>query len=175
MEFVTSDLSTDDELLARYRNADYDGFDRFYRRNRVLIFQFLLSRLANRADAEEAFQETFLRIHRSILTYDPRQRALPWVITIAKNVARDFRTRRREHIELRENDSVAPATAETSISARQELGRMLAKMSIDDRSLLERRLMDDEDFDSIARDAKTSNASVRQRFSRLLKKLRQSD
>ena len=83
------DTQTNEELLARYQSLDSDAFDLFFERNHSLVFNYLLSRLKNRPEAEEAFQQTFLRIHRYIQSYDPAQNAVGWVFTIARNVSFD--------------------------------------------------------------------------------------
>jgi RNA polymerase sigma-70 factor (ECF subfamily) len=171
--------SEDDALLARYRNAEFAAFDQFYRRNHELIFRFLVARLRNRADAEEAFQETFLRVHRAIMSYDPSQQALPWVFTIARNVALDALKRARRRpvepgaVEVMETPELAARpTAESSLLAGDELMRLTAHLTEDERSLLRQRFVDDDDFETIAARVGTSEAGARQRVSRLVRKLR---
>ena len=167
-----SERSIDDELLARYRNADFRGFDLFYRRNHAFIFNFLMSRLANRSDAEEAFQETFLHIHKSILSYDITQRALPWVFTIARNAAIDVARRRKRQVSHSAADlSVAPK-AERALIARQDLREVMVHLTDEECALLEERFLDEADFESIAARQGTTAANARQKLSRLLRKIR---
>jgi RNA polymerase sigma-70 factor (ECF subfamily) len=159
-------------LLARYQDGDFAGFDRFYQKNHALIFQFLLHRLRNRAEAEDAFQETFLRIHRFITSYDKRQKALAWVFTIARNVAIDFYNQRRSHASIDDTEPSAASRMHEALEAREELVAMISRLSHDERQLLEDRLLNDEEFEAIAVTMKTSATNVRQKLSRLLKKLR---
>lgn len=159
-------------MLARYQDGDFAGFDRFYQKNHALIFRFLLHRLRNRSDAEDAFQETFLRIHRFITSYDKRQTALPWVFTIARNVAIDFYKQRKSHVSIGETDALTHSRVQESIEAREELVAMISKLSQPERELLERRLLNDEEFEQIAATMKTTPTNVRQKLSRILKKLR---
>jgi RNA polymerase sigma factor (sigma-70 family) len=71
-------------------------FERFYDAHRDEIFAFLARRLP-RAEAEDAFQETFLRALRaySRLTHDRHLRA--WVFTIAERVWIDHRRKERPY------------------------------------------------------------------------------
>jgi RNA polymerase sigma-70 factor (ECF subfamily) len=172
ISLLETEQSIDDEYLARYQNGDFTGFDRFYQKNHALIFQFLLHRLHNRADAEEAFQETFLRIHRFITTYDKRQKALAWVFTIARNVAIDFHKHRQPHAPINDADAVAVPRVQDALEAREELTAMLAKLSEPERELLENRLLNDDGFEEIASQIGTTPTNVRQKFSRILRKLR---
>jgi RNA polymerase sigma-70 factor (ECF subfamily) len=165
---------SNEELLARYRNAEFEAFDLFYKRHHALLLKFLTARLGNAADGEEAFQETFIRLHKSILSYDPEQNALAWVFTIARNAAVDHarRWRRRRSVPLGEGETLVAPTSEASLIARDELRELVARLSRDDRELLESRFLGDESFDEIAGRRGLSTANARQRFSRLLKRLK---
>jgi RNA polymerase sigma-70 factor (ECF subfamily) len=170
-----TERSIDDELLARYRSADFRGFDLFYQRNHALILKFLTSRLGNRVDAEDAFQETFLRIHKSILRYDVTQKALPWVFTIARNVAVDIaraRQRRKQH-DAAVDIAVTPRT-EQALIAREDLRAMMGYLTNEERVLLEARLFNEDDFDTIAAKQGITSANTRQKISRLMRKLRRT-
>lgn len=167
-----SERSIDDELLARYRNAEFRGFDLFYRRNQAIIFAFLLSRLVNRSDAEEAFQETFFRIHKSILSFDVSQKALPWVFTIARNVAIDIIRKRKKHASHSAIEgSVTPRT-EQALIAREKLQEVMSHLTVEECSLIEERFLNDADFESIAIRQGSTAATTRQKLSRLLKRIR---
>lgn len=159
--------------MERYQNGDFESFDLFYRRNNELIFAFLSSRLRHRADAEEAFQETFLKIHKSIPSYDPTQSAMGWVFTIARNTAIDTQRRRHRHganhivEDLSEN-----ARTEEKISAREELSQLLNLLSEEERSLLATRFLHDEPIENIAESFGITADNTRQRLSRLVKKIK---
>lgn len=165
---------TNEELLSRYQDAEFEAFDLFYRRHHALILGYLHTRLGNRPDAEEVFQETFVRIHRSIQSYDPSQSALAWVFTIARNVAVDYtrRSRRQRFVALEDDVAAVVPRSEEALVAREELGRVLARLSADERELLESRFLADDSFDAIAERRGTSAANARQKLSRLLKKLK---
>jgi len=61
---------------------------------------FLRSGFAD-ADADDLTQETFVRVHRSLHTFDPRRgRFAAWLATIARNLARRaWRRRSPEHFD----------------------------------------------------------------------------
>lgn len=76
----------DGELLARYRNGDIRAFDILYSRFRVPLFNFLLRQSGRRhQEVEEVFQETWLKVVRSVQQYDPSQPFAPWLYRIARN------------------------------------------------------------------------------------------
>lgn len=166
-------IPSNESLLERYQSGDFEGFDLFYRRNSQMIFAFLLTRLRFRVDAEEAFQDTFLKIHRAIVTYDPAQPALGWVFTIARNAALDImRRRRRQPVNFNMDEFSENSGIEECVSAKEQLAQLVEKISDAERSLLKARFLDDEPFENIADDLGISAENTRQKLSRLLKKIR---
>lgn len=58
------------------------------------LFRFLLQMVGDAQLAEDLFQETFLRLHRSRARYQPAQPLKPYLYRIAINLVRDAVTRR---------------------------------------------------------------------------------
>jgi RNA polymerase sigma-70 factor (ECF subfamily) len=162
----------DNEYLARYQNGDFSGFDSFYKKNQDLIFQFLLSRLRSRSDAEDAFQETFFRIHRFITSYDPSQPGLPWVFAIARHVVIDTLKRRKNNLNIDSIEIPIELRTDERLMARETLEQLLDKLKESERSLIEKYFLEDLGFEQIALGQGTSNSTIRQRISRLTRKLR---
>jgi RNA polymerase sigma factor (sigma-70 family) len=69
-------------------------FERFYEQHRDEVFGYLV-RLLGRADAEDAFQETFLRALRGYTALRHARHLRAWVFTIATRIAIDERRRAR--------------------------------------------------------------------------------
>lgn len=69
-------------------------FERFYEQHRDEVFGYLI-RLLGRADAEDAFQETFLRALRGYPALRHARHLRAWVFTIATRIAIDERRRAR--------------------------------------------------------------------------------
>ena len=170
---------SNEKLLVRYQRAEADAFDLFYRRNKKLLFNFLKMKLGNQADAEEAFQETFIRIHKYILKYDPTQSAMNWVFTIARNSAIDVIAKNSRQNILRQKstevfDVESRSTVNFAIEAKQTLEKIFATLSEDERDLIRARFMDDESYEEIAVRLDVKPTGVRQRVSRLIRKIKTS-
>ena len=67
-------------------------FERFYLEHRDVVLAFLRRRV-DRAAAEDAFQETFLRALRAYPALRHGEHLRAWVLTIARNVAADAHRR----------------------------------------------------------------------------------
>ena len=69
-------------LVARYKRA---------------LLSFLRRSTGGAPEAEDLFQETWVRLVRSAHTYDPEQRFSTWLFRIAWNQVRDYWVRRKTH------------------------------------------------------------------------------
>ena len=167
---------TNEQLLERYQNLDEKAFDEFFRRNSSLIFAFIASRLGVRSEAEEIVQETFFRIHKYILRYDPSQNAMSWTFTIAKNCLIDHVAKRKKQFavteQLRTHASHNEEDPDFQENARTYLEKSLKNLSNAERQLIEQRFLAEKTYDEIAELEGITAAGVRQRLSRILRKLR---
>ncbi|HEY5657067.1 MAG TPA: RNA polymerase sigma factor [Myxococcota bacterium] len=71
--------------MAAIRRADEEAFNVLYERYFQRVYNFAYARLRNGADAEEAVQEIFTAVFRSIEGYGGRSPLLSWIYGIAKN------------------------------------------------------------------------------------------
>jgi DNA-directed RNA polymerase specialized sigma24 family protein len=79
---------SDESLLAGLGSGDPDAAVDFVRRFQRRVFGLTFAILRDRAAAEEAAQESFLRAWRHASAYDPRRGTVAaWLLTIARNVS----------------------------------------------------------------------------------------
>jgi RNA polymerase sigma-70 factor (ECF subfamily) len=97
-----------------------------------LVMAICLRTLGRREDAEDAFQETFIRTFRSLHRWDPARPFEPWIATIAVNRCRTtIAKRKREPRELGEleTDSLAAApSGDYSLAFAEDLELALAQL-----------------------------------------------
>jgi RNA polymerase sigma-70 factor (ECF subfamily) len=84
-------LDRDEDLFADGGDAAMTQLVGRYERP---LFRFLLQMVGDAQLAEDLFQETFLRLHRSRARYQPGQPLKPYLYRIAINLVRDSITRR---------------------------------------------------------------------------------
>jgi RNA polymerase sigma-70 factor (ECF subfamily) len=88
----------DGDLLVRYaQSGDRQSFDELVRRYEREIFNYLRKYLGDRHLAEDAFQATFLQLHRKCRQFEPGRELRPWLYRIAANQANDLLRRNRRH------------------------------------------------------------------------------
>jgi RNA polymerase sigma-70 factor (ECF subfamily) len=119
---------TDEDLMLQLQAGSESALETLVERWRAPLFGFLLRRSAA-ADADDLFQETWLRVVRARRRFDPRRRFSTWLFQIANNLCRD-RFRRggvaaRGHAALAEE---APPPGAPDPSLRIDLARRLSAL-----------------------------------------------
>ena len=161
---------SDNELMRLVQRGDRGAFDELYRRWSRPLFSFLLKRTGRRSYAEEALQETFLRVHRFSDRYDIDRSFRSWVFRIAANAGRDawFPDRNLLTLEVPETVVHQPTDA---IVARDLLVKGLFRLRPEDRNVL---LLELEGFTptEIAEMRAQKPVTVRSRIKRARTRLR---
>jgi RNA polymerase sigma-70 factor (ECF subfamily) len=103
----------DEELMLAYAGGDAAAFDLLYARHEAALYRFVRRLLGSAlaAQADEVFQEAWLRIVAARASFQPRGAAWrTWAFTIAHNLAMDrLRVAGREvAIDNHEEDGDAP-------------------------------------------------------------------
>jgi RNA polymerase sigma-70 factor (ECF subfamily) len=76
------------------------------------LFHYLLRQLHNESDAEDAAQESFVRVFQHRDKFDPRHRFSTWLFTIATHLARDRQRQRQRHPAVSLETENEPGTGE---------------------------------------------------------------
>jgi RNA polymerase sigma-70 factor (ECF subfamily) len=159
--------STDEDLMRAYQNGSEDAFRLLFERHSGKVYGFLLARLKDRAQADDVFQNTFLKLHQTRTHYDPAFPFSPWLFTVCKSVMVDYIRKQKRVLEdeLDENQIVVPDTVPNFAI---DLGGLPQQQ----QQAIDLRFREDLDFDEIAKRLETSPANARQLLSRGIKRLR---
>jgi RNA polymerase sigma factor (sigma-70 family) len=86
---------SDNELMLRVQAGDLTAFEHLIERFQAMVHGLAVSMLRRAEDAEEATQDTFLKLFRARDRYDGSRNLAPWLLRIAGNACRDKLRRRR--------------------------------------------------------------------------------
>ena len=92
-------MAHEDELLRRCARGEEAAYRELVERVEKPLINFLLRYVGERHVAEDLFQETFVRVVRSIGEFKPDASLSTWIYTIARNLALDHLKSRRRHRE----------------------------------------------------------------------------
>ena len=166
---------SNEKLLSYYQNGEFKAFDAFYKRNHKIVLCFLIKKLNNQEAAEDILQETFCRIHRHILKYDPSKNAINWILTIAHNTMISSRNKHgHKNEEIEEIDGNRPKTISDidRLDLQEEINILMKNLDPNDRKILNDRLVEEKSFDEIGKAYGITTVNARQKVSRLVKQLR---
>lgn len=94
MSSSSPDALDERELARRAASGDEAAFSEIVRRHQGAVYR-LCKRYLSPADAEDAAQEAFVRAFTRRTDLDPTRPVLPWLLTVARNLAID-RIRRHQ-------------------------------------------------------------------------------
>ena len=131
------ELDDDKSLVLAFQSGDIDAYSDIFVKYRALSAQICYRILQDREEADEAVQETMLRVYRGLGTFNGRYQLQAWVARIATNVSLDMvRARSRRP----QRDPVTPDISENA--------RLVVALT-DDPSEAVERVLDQEEIRAI--------------------------
>ena len=97
---------SDEKLMLAYARGDLRAFDTLYARNRGMLYRFILRSIADRASADELFQETWSRLIASRERYRVEAKFSTWLLQIAHNLIIDSFRRARPQAGAEETENI---------------------------------------------------------------------
>lgn len=94
----------------RARAGDPAAFEQLVKRYKAPLYNYLVRMTSSRTDAEDLFQETFLRLYRSLHLFHEGAAFRPWLYKIATNLCHDYwrSWRRRVRLFVTRTDDATP-------------------------------------------------------------------
>ncbi|OLB35378.1 MAG: hypothetical protein AUH11_14895 [Acidobacteria bacterium 13_2_20CM_57_17] len=126
--------SEDAALAAACRSGDLRAYERLYEIHGARMKNLARNLLGNPVDAEDAVQETFLKVHRSIAGFRGQSSFVTWTYRILINTCYDARRSRLRKKEVANEDSeespgFEPRAPGAHPTLRMALERALAKLT----------------------------------------------
>ena len=78
-----------DAAVSQLRRGDLNALSTLMARYQNRIYRYLLRLVRQPAEAEDLFQQTWLRVAEKIRSYDPARNFDAWLFTLARNLAFD--------------------------------------------------------------------------------------
>ena len=126
--------SEDAALAAACRSGDLRAYERLYEIHGARMKNLARNLLGNPVDAEDAVQETFLKVHRSIAGFRGQSSFVTWTYRILINTCYDARRSRLRKKEVANEDSkespgIEPRAPGAHPTLRMALERALAELT----------------------------------------------
>ncbi|MBA3673230.1 MAG: sigma-70 family RNA polymerase sigma factor [Gemmatimonadaceae bacterium] len=141
-------------LIHAARGGDVRAFaalvDAYYAR----CLRLAMHMLASRDDAEEAVQDTFVRVYKALPSYEERESFEPWLFRILANRCRTAGARARRRDDLIEYGDVPEHPSEHAhdhaIAWREEIGLALSSLPLEQREAFLMRHVEELSYEDMA-------------------------
>lgn len=153
----------DAALVQDYINGNERALEMLIIRHKLKIYNFIYSKVFDRDTAEDIFQETFIKVIRTLKrgVYNEEGKFLPWVMRIAHNLVIDFFRKNNRIPTFDNNDEFdifqligdGNPTAERVMIEEQvveDLQKLIIELPDDQKDVLTMRLYKDMSFKEIA-------------------------
>ena len=98
---------TDYELVRICLSGKRDTFSELVTRYKRLVYATIYNFMGNSPDVNDLFQEVFLRVYKSLASYNPHYQFSTWVVKITTNVCLDrLRQTRTEQVPIDDIEEV---------------------------------------------------------------------
>jgi len=142
---------------------------------KVPVYNLCYRMLGNASDAEDAAQETFVRIYTHLQKYNPEQKLSSWILSVAAHYCIDRLRRRR--FTLLSFDEALPAEAPAdewprpeddliANEARAEVRGLLQALPAEYRLVIVMRYWEELSYAEMAQAAGTTESAVKSRLHR---------
>ena len=180
----------DFQIIRAVLDGNREAYAELVRLHHARVLSLCLSLLLDKAEAEDAAQETFLKAFNALHQYKRNASFTAWLCRIASNHCFDvLRKRKRQKTDsldqLLDQSDEASGDRQTQIAAPPERGaereeklawamKMLSSLSADHRQILLLREVDELSYDQIAAVLRCSLDSVKSRLWRARRQLQQT-
>jgi RNA polymerase sigma-70 factor, ECF subfamily len=183
-----SGLAVDTEV-AQLRRGDLDALSSLVARYQNRLYRYLLRLVRQQAEAEDLFQNTWIRVAEKIASYDPSRSFEAWLFTLARNLAIDhLRRLRPESLDEPIGDGESGETyvarlrsAETGAYERiasqersSRIGESMDALPVPYREVLTLRFEEEMKLEEIAEVLGVPLSTVKTRLRRALDRMRVS-
>jgi RNA polymerase sigma-70 factor (ECF subfamily) len=173
-----------DADVARLRRGDINALSELIARYQNRLYRYLLRIVRKPAEAEDLFQQTWLRVVEKIGSFNTSRNFDAWLFTLARNQAIDHLRRIRPHSldepdEHRETaaDRIAstdhtPLEHALAAERRAAIGDAMAELPVMYREVLTLRFEEEMKIEEIAQVTAVPVSTVKSRLRRALEQLR---
>jgi RNA polymerase sigma-70 factor (ECF subfamily) len=173
---------TDAEISRGCRKNNSDAWRHLVRTYTPLVYRISLRMLRDRLEAEEASQEVFMNVSRSISSHDPTRPLAPWLARITYNCCLKQLSKKkltaekeREFYKNDLRDDFNPITPENRIESKQTKEKVVSaldQLSVQDRALVIMRYREGFSDSEISESTNMPVGTVKTRLHRIRKRLK---
>lgn len=163
-------------LIERVKHKDEIAFDILYEDTRHVVYAVIMTILKDRNLSEDAMQEVYMKMLKSIHTFHKGSQFKNWLYSIARNHALDiYRKRGKETlVDEAENTHLFQSRPEDPIK-QMRVEKMLLMLEEEERLIVVLKAVEDMKFKDIAKVVDKPLGTVLWLYQRAIKKMKSSE
>lgn len=162
-----------DELIAKIAQGDQDAFRKLYEETSSLVFGYALSILKDKHKAEDAMQDTYIKVYSNAGSYTGKGKPMAWILTITRNLAlMNFRQKQHENIDDEQYQSIYDMPHIHSEN-KMLVDHLLNRLSEEEREIVMLHAMSELKHREIASLMELPLSTVLSKYNRAIAKLRE--
>ena len=170
-------VRADTELIQLLRNGDRQAFADLYEHHKAAIYRYCLRMLTDSDAAEDATQETFIKMLAGVNGLQNVESFLPWLFSIARNeVMMHIRRNRHNGVHSDEDvwDKQTPYELTVAAETTEIVQRLLQNLKSEYREVILLREYEQLTYTQIAEITSDTESSVKSRLFKARKALTKS-
>jgi RNA polymerase sigma-70 factor (ECF subfamily) len=171
----SSATAADRALIQRAQGGDAEAYGAIIRQHQASVFNVCYRMMGERAEAEDAAQEAFIRAHSRLHTFDLERPFGPWIRRVAANLCLNRLESRKAEAPLDEERDRAPdgdpETAQVHAEQTRAVRAAIAGLPPHYRAVIELRHFQELSYDAIAAELKLPLTDVKSHLFRARKLL----
>jgi len=163
-----------EENIRRILNDDREGLRAIYTEYRTMIYYAVFDILNNRENSEDIASEFFIRLWNAAGSYRPGNGHRAWMITIARNMAKDFLRKHEKEVmteeipEESQPENDVYRETESSVAYRQ----MTACLNPAEREVIDLKFIGELTFREIAQQLQKPPGTVSWLYNMAIEKMK---
>jgi len=170
---MTLGAQTDEDLMLLVQKGDESAYAELFARHKRSVYGYTRRFIRDEARAQEVFQDTWLKIHRSRGTYREGARFKTWLFTIAANTTRDAYRQTQRRIQTVDSP-IEARTASEKPTLGLDIHAAISQLPDTLREAFLLGAVQGFDHNEVAEALDISPANARARISRARAQLRQT-
>lgn len=162
-----------EEYIEEIVNGDKEALVKLYELTKNSIYGFVLSIIKNKHDAEDIFQEVYIKIYENIDKYKNEGKPLAWMMTIAKNLCYEKIRKHRDtsDIELMHDVGINDKNKK-NVEDKMILEILLEKITDEERNIIILHIVSGMKYREIANLLKLPLSTVLSKYHRAMKRMK---
>jgi RNA polymerase sigma-70 factor (ECF subfamily) len=176
-------MDQEQEWILRARQGDVEAFTKLVEAYQTPVYNLAYRMLGNSVEAEDAAQETFIRLYKRLDTYDVNRKFSSWLLSIASHYCIDrLRRRRMTLLSLEDvaftghlaSDVARPEEVVARDEKESQIRQLLDGLPENYRAAVVLRYWYDFSYQEIAQALDTTESAIKSRLFRARQMLAQS-